>query len=694
MSSRPRRKRVQRACEPCRRKKTKCPGEQPVCSYCARLRQTCTYASDRRRSSVADAAAAAAAPVRVETSPSVGARDDSSLGLANRLNRLEAQMSLVLNRLERTDAATSNAIGSVPRREEVSPSPSPSRTSSARTGLDERSPSFPPWDKVIEVAQLYLVYCDCQPLPLFHRATFLNSLSYRDPEVIYSLLSLALRFSAQDDEYVSMIPAYRDAGRALVIKRVLEGPVELSTLQCLCLLSMVDFTNGDTHHATIYSGLAMDLARCAKLATEPTHAPDPAELEERRRCFWSICLLRRLQGEDFHILDFTSQDNVPARPETTGVAPNVPDSGAVEARITRSMRDEGIVAYVILISETFARTASYVKRRCKPNDHPPWSPESEYSKIIAMQMEVETRVPYTHRFKNANLANRSLEDLQSNRDYWGPWFLSQFMYHTILCLLNHPLLLSLALRNHRGMIPEIFLQHSSDMIASHTNWIIHFLRFFEDKGFLVSDPFLGYCAAVVATIELQLSFTEDTAIRNDKQERFATCVRFVQKLGEQWPHMGHMAEKLQTLKTAVSASYVPYTTKQAPSRSLVIDLSRFWEILDYSPGSTDTGASSSLFGPSLYGGQPRPQPEVSSTSPLPEPTRIGVPSPTVSQARAHTQSNHNLAGSLQPQALGPDSSHAPADQQDPLSILADNYFAQGQDFLVRGTEDWFTTADL
>lgn len=125
----------------------------------------------------------------------------------------------------------------------MSPSPSPSRTSSARTGLDERSPSFPPWDKVIEVAQLYLVYCDCQPLPLFHRATFLNSLSYRDPEVIYSLLSLALRFSAQDDEYVSMIPAYRDAGRALVIKRVLEGPVELSTLQCLCLLSMVDFTS-------------------------------------------------------------------------------------------------------------------------------------------------------------------------------------------------------------------------------------------------------------------------------------------------------------------------------------------------------------------------------------------------------------------------------------------------------------------
>jgi hypothetical protein len=90
------------------------------------------------------------------------------------------------------------------------------------------------------------------------------------------------------------------------------------------------------------------------------------------------------------------------------------------------------------------------------------------------------------------------------------------------------------------MIPEIFLQHSSDMLSSHTNWIIHFVRYFEEKSFKVSDPFLGYCAAVVATIELQLSFTEDSAIRKDKQERFSSCVKFVHDLGEEWPHMAQM----------------------------------------------------------------------------------------------------------------------------------------------------------
>lgn len=32
-----------------RRKKVRCPGEQPKCSFCERLRQTCTYAEDPGR---------------------------------------------------------------------------------------------------------------------------------------------------------------------------------------------------------------------------------------------------------------------------------------------------------------------------------------------------------------------------------------------------------------------------------------------------------------------------------------------------------------------------------------------------------------------------------------------------------------------------------------------------------------------
>jgi hypothetical protein len=103
----------------------------------------------------------------------------------------------------------------------------------------------------MEIAEVYLDYCDCQPLPLFHRASFLTSLRQRDPEVVYAVIALAIRFydngSLDDpDTYNAMsdnITRYTEAARALVIKRVLEGPVELSTLQCLCILCMIDFSS-------------------------------------------------------------------------------------------------------------------------------------------------------------------------------------------------------------------------------------------------------------------------------------------------------------------------------------------------------------------------------------------------------------------------------------------------------------------
>lgn len=36
-------KRIRQACEQCRRKKSKCSGEKPVCSTCWRLDQQCYY---------------------------------------------------------------------------------------------------------------------------------------------------------------------------------------------------------------------------------------------------------------------------------------------------------------------------------------------------------------------------------------------------------------------------------------------------------------------------------------------------------------------------------------------------------------------------------------------------------------------------------------------------------------------------
>lgn len=304
-------------------------------------------------------------------------------------------------------------------------------------------------------------------------------------------------------------------------------------------------------------------------------------------------------------------------------------------------------------------------------------------------MDLETRMPLTHRFKPANIGDRSLEELQAHREYWGPWFLNQFMYHTILCLLNHPLLLSLSLRTFRSTIPEIFLQHTSDLISSHTTWIIHFINFFEEKAFVVSDPLLGYSAAVVATIELQLSFTEDSAIREQKRDRFTKCVNFVQQIGQRWPHMARLAQRLQHLEDAVSATY--QSDPDAQNQSLLIDLSRFWEILEYSSNS-DADSARRLFGNSLYTGSSTVAAEVSQTSPLPAPTRIGeerasnFQSPNYGSHSAFPGSHDYGAGSLV-------SPHQLTLTNDEFSILAANFFSQGQEFL-RGGDTWDSIGNL
>lgn len=293
----------------------------------------------------------------------------------------------------------------------------------------------------------------------------------------------------------------------------------------------------------------MNLAQCANLGSESNTTSSLVAREERRRCFWSICLLKHLHGGELTILE-GGDGSIPPFPESPGRPPSLPAPDSVDGTRSSEMEDQGIVAYVLLLSEVFAKTAGYVRHHGKPSSVPPWSPQSEYSKIITMQMNMETRMPYIHRFRPANLKDRTGEELQANRIYWGPWFLNQFMYHTILCLLNHPLLLSLSLRNFRNTIPEIFLQHTSDLISTHTHWIIHFINYFEEKSFMPSDPLVGYSAAVVATIELQLSFTENPTIRQEKRDHFTKCVKFVQNLGQKWPHMARLVRALEGLPSA------------------------------------------------------------------------------------------------------------------------------------------------
>ena len=134
------------------------------------------------------------------------------------------------------------------------------------------------------------------------------------------------------------------------------------------------------------------------------------------------------------------------------------------------------------------------------------------------------------------------------------------------------------------------------------------------------------------------------------------------------------------MEGAVSASYQP--DPGAQNQSLLIDLSRFWEILEYSSNS-DADSARRLFGDSLYTAPPTLAAEISQTSPLPQPTRD--PTQPQPQARSREYSVRSEIPGRTDYGIGAFDSSRPLDVlDDEFSILATNFFSQGQEFLRIG----------
>lgn len=302
--------------------------------------------------------------------------------------------------------------------------------------------------------------------------------------------------------------------------------------------------DGNSVRASMYKSLAMDLSQSSGLSAEYSRNVLDHAVEERSRCYWSVVLLENLYSYPAGSFTFVVDERTPKIPQSPdqplGTSSEITDAALEQPQsngVSNEPSDLGILAYAIQLSGLWQRATRYAHRRGKSTTLPAWSAQSEYALITAQLMEIETGMPYKYRFRPSRFAEQEPHQLQRNRAFWAPWLLVQLLYHSILCLINHPLLLSLRLRNFRvTMVPEIFLQHTADLTSTHTEWIVHLLDQCREKDFMLSDPFLIHCAAIAATIYLQQSFTDDHTVRAEKQDCFKKCFTFIRGMGHYWPY--------------------------------------------------------------------------------------------------------------------------------------------------------------
>lgn len=276
-------------------------------------------------------------------------------------------------------------------------------------------------------------------------------------------------------------------------------------------------------------------------------------VEERRRCYWSIVLLHHLIGESIISPGsvFLQSSKLPF-PASAASPPPIAlrFNGQTVAECEGPSEDHGICSVVIQLSEVWSMAQSYIRSRGGAANGsggcPPWHSSSKYSTTLELVMNLGDNLPPAHRYRFIDLSRVDFEELQRSRAYWAPWLLSRFLYHTTLCILNHPILIMLQIQGNRD-VSEVFLQQATFTRIHHTSWLMHFIEFLNSRQFLITDPIFGYCAAVLATIELHQFFTEGKRAAAEKRKsNYEYCLGFIQKLSGTWPFMARVVRLHQS----------------------------------------------------------------------------------------------------------------------------------------------------
>ncbi|KAF4444174.1 hypothetical protein F53441_11232 [Fusarium austroafricanum] len=459
-------------------------------------------------------------------------------------------------------------------------------------------------DVLDDVVDCYFHYCHKQPLWLFDQEEFAPAQNCSE-ETLLSILSLASCHSKHpffQGRMAELSQGYAQAAREKILQRMGEGKVSLSTIQSLCILALANMQANNPTLLSLHIGMAETLAKCANLDYETCSPNDFGfRAESRRRLFWSLHLLQQMYGHQASATDILQNISRPqyavTRVDMRSILNEQPPAIPREESdgTPGPGRKTGIWPYMIQLSTLWGEVRMYVKQWAQQTNNapPPWSIESGYAVISAHLMDLETIFPTRHRFDLARFPNQDIQHLEDSRGYWSPWLYQQFTYHTIHNMLNHPFLYSSRPQQSTQLgVPNTFWKTSSELAFIHSTWVARLIDMVTNKAFRVSDPFLGHCAAIAATIHIYFCRAADKTTREAALNRLGRCVTFLADLASLWPSCGWLHEKLQALVRSAFAGDHPQEEGTSP-RTISINTRLMWDILLYNfaayRGTTTSG---------------------------------------------------------------------------------------------------------
>ncbi|KAI9054442.1 hypothetical protein LZ554_001604 [Drepanopeziza brunnea f. sp. 'monogermtubi'] len=671
-------RRVRQACHNCRRKKSKCPGERPECSICSRLQQTCSYevfepeARKRKRSPE---------PIR-DAQGEVSKRFGT---IEQKLEELAASMI----KAAPVSHSSSNHVTENSRGYQQQPAPLQGFHSSVErvASLNSAIEGLPP-DVVEDGVKTYFMAFHAQPYNLMCQRESLRPGHAIDPVVLDSMLALSIRcsshpFWSDQSKLNHCIRALTDDSWKKLVNLYSQGDTSLPYLQGLCLLAQVDFADGRVQRAHTQISLGVRIAQSLGYLTEP------ASLEERSeeivRCTWTLFMLDRT----FSITRLVS----PSLPYQEFRLPKPHWEGALSlnpmyhnlSTETSLGSGQDLSALLVGIFAIWDDVIRYVFATTSNSTTPPWQPGSELATIEYRFADFEPDFSM-HRYREVDFPRRAIQEPHL-RPYFASWLCFQLTYMSIQCCVHHPFIMFIKLQHVIRKVPPSFLQKSYKSSLIHSRWIIRFLNEMDEAGMMLHDPFIGYLAAIAATIQLEHTLSKHSDVAAAARLSFASAVRYLKKLSKYWTSIQELLSIVEELAARLRHRHTLYYSQDDYDGILPAveservglagdDAELMWKVFDYASMSA------------LSGKGPRNSPE------RPNKTNQGSDGVLVAQPERQVGNSHVFA-SVQPSgrySTGGNAAPAPKDfhnMQAPEGMLEQPNLLPFEEL----PEDWTFTID-
>ncbi|RBR15914.1 uncharacterized protein FIESC28_07116 [Fusarium coffeatum] len=597
-----RRKRIRQACLNCRRKKVRCTGEKPTCSFCTRLSQECVYAEDRRSWK--------RAPITLE----VGDEEVTAAAMDTinaRFASLENQISTLQDTIEKliplvadqkpdeTGVPSKRPIRHVPARS------TPSAILQTPTPLTVQSPvpDRPQSRSLSFAADIYFRFCHSQPYALFHEPTFRQRLADDSlpSYLLWGFLSAARRYSSlpvpqpncADDASAYAAKAWECMDLPWHASASAENV--LTVIQTIILIVSTEVPAGLCTPAHMKLGFAVRLAQNHKLNLEPDTSIPVAEQEERRRTFWSLYLQDKLislsRGRFCAIRDEECKLSLPCSEEAfrEGREEHTP---LLEELIGDCVEQESVdsccpLGLIIVMASILGRVSHYVLHDTKAlQPSLPWNSTSPYATLSSALLQAEHYFAMNEDTMES-LQTRCTIDGSIDQLLAGSFIFAKAMFHLSHCLLHHPFLLQQRLQSTKQKAPSIFMKTTWEKCRTHAKSITELMEM-KSQNVLLLTSIYGYCIMVAGTIHALSINDERESIRTESREHYHASTESLQDLSRYWGHAALMVKRLERFHNQCETrgqELSPCTTNVERTPG---DVKALWQSVDYTSLSTPT----------------------------------------------------------------------------------------------------------